>query len=89
MTSPSHLVQNGLVSKNTSGKLPVFPTLRITCEALSQEYQKYDPIPVISLTARVKKGDREKTMAAGCDNYIAKPIYPESFLRKISGGLIG
>ena len=40
-------------------------------------------IPVIALTARVMKGDREKTIEAGCDDNIAKPIDPEDVLNKI------
>lgn len=39
---------------------------------------KQDPvtaaIPVIALTAMAMKDDQEKTRAAGCDAYIAKPL---------------
>jgi two-component system cell cycle response regulator DivK len=35
---------------------------------------KLDSVPIIALTANVMKGDMERSMQAGCDGYIQKPI---------------
>lgn len=42
-----------------------------------------DDVPVIALTARAMKGDLEKTIEAGCDDYVAKPVSRKVLLDKV------
>ena len=40
-------------------------------------------IPIVAVTSYAMVGDREKALAAGCDDYIEKPINPETFVADI------
>ena len=43
--------------------------------------------PIIAVTSYAMVGDREKTIAAGCNGYIEKPINPETFVDEIGNFL--
>ena len=50
---------------------------------------KFTHLPILAMTANVMRGDRERSLEAGCDGYIQKPIdidllpsQIESFLKK-------
>ncbi|GAP11082.1 FOG: CheY-like receiver [Bellilinea caldifistulae] len=46
-------------------------------------------VPVIALTANVMRGDKERTLRAGCDGYIEKPIDIDTFIDQVNQFLNG
>ncbi|MEO1984981.1 MAG: response regulator [Fuerstiella sp.] len=65
-------------------QMPVMDGLGATRRIREGEQATGEHIPVIAMTARAMKGDREECLTAGMDDYVAKPIQREDLWRVIS-----
>ncbi|PWB78037.1 MAG: response regulator [Anaerolineales bacterium] len=43
----------------------------------------FERVPILAITANVMRGDKEKTLEAGCDGYIQKPIDFDELIREV------
>ena len=43
----------------------------------------FERIPIVAITANVMRGDREKSLEAGCDGYIQKPLDVDQLVKEI------
>jgi len=62
-------------------QLPVMDGYETTRQI--RKMAEFKDTPIIAITSYAMVGDREKTLAAGCTDYIEKPIQPESFIKHI------
>ena len=65
-------------------QMPVLNGVIATKEILKYEkLEKLDHTPIIAVTTNTLKGDRERYLDAGMDEYIPKPIIPQKFINVI------
>jgi CheY-like chemotaxis protein len=62
--------------------LPVMDGLEATKRIKADETLK--SIPIIAVTAHAMQGDREEALAAGCDDYLSKPIDEDLLFEKLA-----
>ena len=70
----------GLILMDVS--MPEMNGLEAT-NAIRQAERDTEHVPIVGVTAHALKGDRERCLAAGMDDYMSKPISPNMLLEKI------
>jgi two-component system, sensor histidine kinase and response regulator len=69
-------------------QMPELNGFEVTTAIREMERASGDHIPIIAMTAYALKGDQERCLAAGMDDYVSKPIRTNELLSKIEN-LIG
>ena len=68
--------------------MPILGGTGATKEILKiEKEQKLTHTPIISLTANALKGDKERFLAAGMDDYLSKPVEPKELVDLIKSFL--
>src|SRR5881392_1633848 len=57
--------------------------------AVIKSFPAFATTPVIAVTAYAMQGDRQRTLVAGCDGYLQKPINVDAFPRQVAEFLGG
>jgi signal transduction histidine kinase/CheY-like chemotaxis protein len=69
-------------------QMPVMGGLEATRLIREREAATGGHVPIVALTARAMKGDREMCLAAGMDDYISKPIDRRDLLRLVESARV-
>jgi len=65
-------------------QMPEVDGFEATRRIRSGQSQVLNPgIPIIAVTANAMKGDRERSLAAGMDDHLSKPVQPEELARAL------
>ena len=52
-------------------------------EAARQIHQRFETLPIIGISSNAMKSDQERAIAAGCTDYLTKPIDEEILMKKL------
>jgi CheY-like chemotaxis protein/HPt (histidine-containing phosphotransfer) domain-containing protein len=64
-------------------QMPEMDGLETTAAIRRKETETDGHIPIIAMTAHAMKGDRERCLEAGMDDYISKPVQPQDLVETI------
>ncbi|HYB19359.1 MAG TPA: response regulator, partial [Thermodesulfobacteriota bacterium] len=65
-------------------QMPEMDGFEATAIIRRKERETGGHIPIIAMTAHAMKGDRERCLEAGMDDYVSKPIQPSSLIEVIA-----
>jgi CheY-like chemotaxis protein/HPt (histidine-containing phosphotransfer) domain-containing protein len=68
-------------------QMPRLGGVETTAVIRERERRRGGHVPIIAMTAHAMKGDRERCLAAGMDDYLSKPIQPEELYEAIDRAL--
>ncbi|WP_176592246.1 response regulator [Sphingobium sp. EM0848] len=66
-------------------QMPEMDGFQATAAIREQERTSGDHMPIIAMTAHAMRGDRERCLQAGMDDYISKPLRAEDFYQVVEG----
>ena len=70
-------------------QMPEMDGFETTAAIRRMEKEKGGHVPIVAMTAHAMKGDRERCLEAGMDDYLSKPIQPKELIEMIERQLKG
>jgi two-component system sensor histidine kinase/response regulator len=70
-------------------QMPQMDGFQTTAAIRLEEFGTARHLPIIGLTAHAMRGDRERCLDAGMDNYLSKPIRAEELKRLLESLRLG